>query len=275
MAIISMDDVIGCLAVEQVDATHWTAPNIEMDYRRVFGGQLLAQAIALATATDPTKSVKSLSVLFPREGSLDEPLTFEVEATQTGRTFSARRISSAQGGKVFFVAQVSLHDPNESGLEHQDQAPRVAGPDDCAATDMTMIPWETRVVDDIDLATHDALPAEYHLWTRAPAEAVGADQVTHQALLAHATDLNVIGTALLPHVGYSQADSTVTLHTAVTSHQMWFHRRVDLGQWCLISQRSPVTAGGRGFGQGHVYALDGALVASFAQESMIRLLPGS
>jgi len=243
-----------------------------MDYRRIFGGQLLAQAIALATATDPDKSVKSVSALFPREGSLDVPLAFDVEATQTGRTFSARRISAAQDDKVFFVAQVSLHQADETGLDHQDERPAVGAPTEATVTDMNMIPWECRVVGDVDLADRAAAPPDFHFWTRVPSGALDEDQMVHQALLAHATDLTVIGTALRPHDGYSQADSTVSLHTAVTSHQLWFHRAIRLDDWCLITQHSPVTAGGRGFGQGHVYDDDGALVASFAQESMIRLL---
>lgn len=272
MALITLDDVLGCLAIDQIDDGRWTAPNIDMDYRRIFGGQLLAQAIAVATATDPDKSVKSISTLFPREGSLDAPLTFEVEATQTGRTFSARRITAAQDDRVFFVAQVSLHQVGEAGLDHQDTAPGLGSPVDAAPIDLNMIPWECRVVGDVDLGDRSSAPADYDFWTRVPGDRIGTDQMVHQALLAHATDLTVIGTALRPHDGYSQADSTVTLHTAVTSHQLWFHRPVRLDRWCLITQHSPITAGGRGFGHGHVYDEDGALVASFAQESMIRLL---
>jgi acyl-CoA thioesterase-2 len=274
MALISLDSVVNCLAVRPAGADGmWTAPNIDMDYRRIFGGQLLAQAIALGHATDPAKVVKSVSALFPREGSLDEPLAFDVESTQTGRTFSARRISAAQADKVFFVAQLSLHSEGEPGLDHQDPAPTVGRPEDAEPTELTMIPWECRVVGGVDLADRAAGAADYAFWTRAPAEVFGGGQTAQQALLAYATDLTVIGTALRPHEGYSQADSTVTLHTAVTSHQLWFHRPVRLDRWCLVTQHAPITAGGRGFGHGHVFDEDGALVASFAQESMIRLLP--
>ncbi|MDH3707158.1 MAG: thioesterase family protein, partial [Acidimicrobiia bacterium] len=269
-----LDGVLACLEVERVEGDRWRAPNLEMDYRRIFGGQLLAQAIALGHATDPEKVVKSISVLFPREGSLDEPLVFDVEATQTGRTFSARRISAAQHDKVFFVAQLSMHQAGEAGLDHQDERPDVGRPDDAAPTELGMIPWECRVVDDVDLTDRSAGPADFAFWTRLPPGSVGDDETTRQALLAYATDLTVIGTALRPHEGYSQADSTVTLHTAVTSHQLWFHRPVRLDRWCLITQHAPVTAGGRAFGHGHVFDEQGALVASFAQESMIRLLPG-
>jgi acyl-CoA thioesterase-2 len=99
--------------------------------------------------------------------------------------------------------------------------------------------------------------------------AVGDDRVLHQALLAHATDLTLIGTALRPFDGVSQADSTVTLHTAVTSHTLWFHQPFRVDDWLLVAQHGPVVANGRSFGRGDVFAGD-ELVASFAQEAMVR-----
>ena len=98
---------------------------------------------------------------------------------------------------------------------------------------------------------------------RSPALAV------HQALLAYATDLTIIGTALRPFDGVSQADTMITLHTAVTSHTLWFHQPFRVDAWLLLTQHSPVVAGGRAYGRGDVYAGD-ELVASFAQESMVR-----
>ena len=97
-----------------------------------------------------------------------------------------------------------------------------------------------------------------------------SDPVAHQALFAHATDLTLIGTSLRPHEGIGQADSPEKIHTAVTTHTVWFHRPIALDDWILVSQASPVVAGGRGFGQGHAFDAAGVLVASFAQESLIR-----
>lgn len=269
MPLVSLDSILGCLAVEQTGPTTWTAPNVEMDYRRIFGGQLLAQAIALGAATSEGKTVKSLACLFPREGSMDEPLEFVVEQTQTGRAFAARRISASQKGKTFFVAQLSMH-IDEDGHDHHDPAPDVGPPEAAAHQEMTMIPWTTRVVDDVDLADRAKAPADYAFWSRVESTELPDDLTTHQALAAYATDLTVIGTTLRPIDGVSQADSTVTLHTAVTSHSMWFHRPFRIDDWCLVSQHSPTLAGARGFGHGHVFDAGGALVASFAQESMIR-----
>jgi acyl-CoA thioesterase-2 len=269
MAIVELDAILGCLAVEQTGPTTWTAPNIEMDYRRIFGGQLLAQAIALGAATSDGKTVKSLSCLFPREGSMDEPLEFVVEETQSGRAFAARRISAAQNGKTFFVAQLSMH-VDEAGHDHQDPAPDVGPPEGATAEDSTMIPWPTRVVGGVDLQDRAAAPADFAFWTRVEEEPLADDLTTHQALLSYATDLNVIGTTLRAVEGVSVADAHVNLHTAVTSHTMWFHRPFRIDDWCLVSQHSPTLAGARGFGHGEVFDASGALVASFAQESMIR-----
>jgi acyl-CoA thioesterase-2 len=272
MPTVDLDSILGCLAVEQTGPTTWTAPNVEMDYRRIFGGQLLAQAIALGAATSEGKSVKSLSVLFPREGSMDEPLVFEVEESQTGRAFAARRISAAQNGKVFFLAQLSMH-TDEEGPEHHDPMPDTGGPDAAIPEEMGMVPWTTRVVDGVDLADRSPQPADYAFWSKVEDRALPDDRTVHQGLLAYATDLTLIGTALRPLDGLSQADAHVTLHTAVTSHSMWFHRPFRIDDWCLIAQHAPSVAGARGFGHGHVFDASGALVASFAQESMIRPAP--
>ena len=273
MALITLDDLLGCLEVRELRPGVWTAPSLEMDYPRVFGGQLLAQAVALGAATTEGKTVKSLSCLFPREARRTEPLSFEVEQTQTGRTFAVRRIRASQQDKTVFVAQLSMHAPEPEtppGLEHQDPPPIAGRPDEAVEADLNMIPWATRVVGGTDLRDGAAGPADFAFWTRAGDRQLPDELTVHQALLAHATDLTVVGTVLRPVEGTSQADAGHRLHTAVTSHTMWFHRPFRLDGWCLIHQHSPTLAGGRGFGHGHTFDAGGALVASFAQECMIR-----
>ena len=273
MALIALDDLLGCLEVQPLRPGVWTAPNIEMDYPRVFGGQLLAQAVALGAATTEGKTVKSVSCLFPREGSTTEPLEFEVEETQTGRTFAVRRIRTVQRDKTIFVATLSMHAPDAAtpaDFEHQVHAPDAGAPGEALEVDMSMIPWTTRVLGGTDLRDPSPAPAEYAFWTRVEDRTLGDNPTVHQALLAHATDLTLVGTVLLPVEGVSQADSYRSLHTAVTSHTVWFHRPFRIDDWCLVHQHAPVLANGRGFGQGHAFDADGALVASFAQECMIR-----
>ena len=137
-------------------------------------------------------------------------------------------------------------------------------------TDLGMVPWETRLAGGVDLADRGTGPARLEWWMRTPE--VGDETALHQALLAHATDLTLIGTALRPFDGLSQADSTVALHTAVTSHTLWFHRPFRVDRWLLVVQEAPVVAHGRSYGRGDVFAGD-QLVASFAQEAMIRRIP--
>lgn len=275
MALIDLDGLLGCLEMRELRPGVWTGPSLEMDYPRVFGGQLLAQAVALGAATTEGKTVKSLSCLFPREARRSEPLSFEVEETQTGRTFAVRRIRAGQQHKTVFVALLSMHVPEPDtppDFEHQDPAPEAAGPGDAADVDLNMIPWTTRVVGGTDLRARERAPADYAFWMRVSDRRLPDDPTVHQALLAHATDLTVVGTVLRPVEGISQADADSKLHTAVTSHSMWFHRPFRIDDWCLVAQHSPTLAGGRGFGHGHAYA-GGALVASFGQECMIRPIP--
>ena len=149
--------------------------------------------------------------------------------------------------------------------------PKAGEPDDAPVVDLGMIPWETRVVDGVDLAAREVGPPTYQFWMRTPA--LPDDPAVHQAMLAHATDLTLIGTALRPSEGLSQADTMTKFHSAVTSHALWFHQDFRADDWLLVDQHSPVLAGGRAFGRGDVWTRDGALVASFAQESMVRMLP--
>jgi acyl-CoA thioesterase-2 len=269
LAIIRFDDTLGCLAVREIADDRFSAPNIAMPYRRIFGGQLLAQCIVVASQTSPGKSVKSLHVIFPREGDLGEPVEYRVDRIQDGRTFAGRIITGWQGEEMIVTASVSLH-AAEQGLEHQLEAPPVAGPEESVPADPSMIPWETRVVDGVDLRSPAAGPPRFAFWMRAPE--IGPDPVHHQALLAHATDLTLIGTALRPYEGLCETDSPERIQTAVTTHTLWFHRPVRLDQWVLITQESPSAFGARAFAQGHAFGRGGELVASFAQESMVRLV---
>jgi acyl-CoA thioesterase-2 len=134
-----------------------------------------------------------------------------------------------------------------------------------------MVPWETRIVGGVSLGDPSVGPAELQLWMRTPS--LPDDVSLHHALLAHATDLTLIGTALRPVPGLSQADAQVKYASAVTSHSLWFHQDFRMDEWLLLDQKAPILSGGRAFGRGDVWAQDGRLVASFAQESMIRMLP--
>lgn len=245
--------------------------NLDIGYHRVFGGQILAQMIAAASAASPEKVLKSIHVLFPREGDTSKRMEYGVTKPQDGRTFGTTSIVATQDDKVISTASVSMHAHEESDLQRSDTPPSVGSPSDSPVFDHGMIPWETRMVGGVNLADKGAGPATLEMWSKTPA--LDAPLATHQALLAHATDLTIIGTALRPFDGVSEADSTVTLHTAVTSHTLWFHRPFRVDEWLLFVQSSPVVANGRAFGRGDVFTQAGEVVASFAQESMVRRLP--
>ncbi len=258
--------LVACLDLTDVEAGVVEGQNLDIGYHRVFGGQILAQVIAVAAAASPEKRVKSLHLLFPREGDTSKPMRYRVTKLQDGRTFGATSIVAEQDGKVISTATVSMH-AHEAGLHRSDPPPKVAPPEEATAVDLGMVPWETRLVGGVDLTARDVGPPQLEWWMRAGA--LADDVHVHQALLAHATDLTLIGTALRPFDGISQADSTVTLHTAVTSHTMWFHQPFRADGWLLLTQHSPIVADGRSFGRGDVFSGD-QLVASFAQEAMVR-----
>lgn len=267
MPLIELDGLLAALRVTPHGDDRYAAPHVPMAYRRIFGGQLLAQCIVVAAATAPGRTVRSLHAAFPREGDLGEPLTYRVERFQDGRTFAGRSVVGEQEGREVVVAHLSLH-VAEAGPEHAWPMPGVPGPEDCPAVELSMIPWTTRVVDGVDLAARDVGPPRYAFWMRAPSP--GDDPAVHAALLAHATDLTLIGTALRPFAGLGEADAPARVQTAVTGHDLWLHAPLRMDDWLLVHQESPRAGGGRGFGLGHVWTRDGVLVASFAQESLIR-----
>lgn len=264
-----IDDLISRLELTDLGDGVVEGQNLDIGYHRVFGGQILAQVLTAAAEASPEKSVKSLHILFPREGDTAKPMHYRVTKLQDGRTFGTTAVLAEQAGKVISSAVVSLH-VDEEGLHRSDARPAVGGPDDAAPLPLPMVPWEVRVVGGVDLADRTAGPPRLELWMRTPPLADGRS--LHQALLAHATDLTIIGTALRPFDGVSQADSTVTLRTAVTSHTLWFHQPFRMDAWLLLAQQSPVVSRGRAFGRGDVFTEAGECVASYAQESMVRLI---
>jgi acyl-CoA thioesterase-2 len=272
MALCTLDDLLACLAIEETGHGHFTGPNLELPYYRIFGGQLLAQAIAIATREGVEKQVKSMHVSFPRPGDLREPVVYEAERLQEGRTFATEWIVGRQQDAPIFAALVSLHveEGEEGHYDHQREAPPVGGPEDATPREIGMLPWEVRVVGGVDLGSEEVGPPRFEFWQRAARLPEG--RAVHQALLAHSTDLTLIGTTLRPHPGVSEAHSPDRIQTAVTTHTLWFHRPFRLDDWILVAQESPTASGGRGFGMGHAYARSGELVASFAQESLIRPL---
>ncbi|MGW1625773.1 acyl-CoA thioesterase [Streptomyces sp. NPDC002172] len=207
--------------------------------------------------------MKSLHALFARAGRPEEPVRYEVRRHHEGASFAALTIVARQPRGVVATASVSLHVP-EDGPARQAVPAVAALPGPEHRTDLHPIPWETRTTADLDTAAPE--PPEFDVWMRTPA--TEADLAP--ALTAYATDLTLIGTALRPVPGVTQHDSGTAFTSAVTSHTVWFHRPFGADGWLLLRQHSPLLAHGRCFGRGDVLTEDGTLVASYAQEALLR-----
>ena len=262
------DDLLGCLDLLELPPAGFEGRNQQLSYHRLFGGQLLAQFVRAASLTSPGKTVKSLHVLFPREGRSQEPVRYEVERHHEGSTFAALTIRARQAKGVIATASVSLHAP-EDGLSQQaiDPVPAVPGAEH--RVELGLLPWETRSAADLD--ARESAPPEFSLWMRTPP----VSPALACALTAYATDLTLIGTAVRPLEGISRRDAHTVFTSAVTSHALWSHRPFRTDGWLLLRQHSPILAHGRCFGRGDVLTEDGSLVASYAQEALLRFPPGS
>jgi acyl-CoA thioesterase-2 len=259
-------DLLACLDLNPLPGTAacFEGPNLRLSYHRLFGGQLLAQFIRVAALTCPDKTVKSLHVLFPREGRSEELVRYAAERHHEGGTFAALTILARQARGVIATASVSMH-AAEEGPSRQAVVPVPPVPGAEQRVDLSLLPWDTR--SDADLDSRDSAPPEFSLWMRTPP----VDQALAPAVAAYATDLTLIGTALRPFEGISQRDAQQAFTSAVTSHTIWFHRPGRTDGWLLLRQHSPVLAHGRCFGRGDVLTEDGTLIASYAQEAMLRL----
>ncbi|MGK2318581.1 acyl-CoA thioesterase [Gordonia rhizosphera] len=239
-------------------------PNLSLPYRRLFGGQLLAQFVAAATLGSPEKSVRSMHANFVREGLVDEEVTYDVVHRHRGRSFDTLQISALQQDRLIAVATVAMHVPDDGpDVQTISDIPPIPPAD--REIIVGLLPWETRSVDDLDEPA--AAPPHYELWMRTPP---ANDPGQYPAVAAYATDLTVIGTALRPLDGYSQGGNGTAFHSAVTSHTIWFHRPLRTDDWLLLRQDSPIIAGGRCYGRGDLITGNGSLVASFAQEAVVR-----
>ncbi|MFD8814064.1 acyl-CoA thioesterase [Streptomyces sp. NPDC059627] len=256
-------DLLGCLDLTTHGTGTYEGRSQQLTYRRLFGGQFLAQFARAACLAAPGKSLKSLHTQFLREGRTGEPVHYETDVPQQGRTFATVRLTARQDHGVVATANASLH-VWEEGPDRQtvDPAPALPGPE--RALGLALLPWESRAATDLDTAKSE--PPGYELWTRIPT----APPALGPALLAYTTDLTLIGTALRPLEGITQADAGRTFASAVTAHTVWFHRPFTTGRWLLLRQHSPLAVHGRCFGRGDVLDEDGMLLASFAQEGLLR-----
>jgi len=266
-------DLIRLLDLEKVEENIFRGQNPADGAFRVFGGQVLAQALVAAARTAPPgRACHSLHAYFLRAGDPAIPILYEVDRSRDGGSFSVRRVVAIQHGAQIFILAASFQ-KEETGFEHQAAMPDVPPPealeapkdDPLLAALWRARPFQFRPVIPRGLADRPARPALDHVWFRVPPPLAG-DPVLHQAFLAYASDMWLLDTALLPHGKGLFSD----LQVASLDHAMWFHRPFRADDWMLYSQDSPAAGGARGFARGMIFARDGALVASVAQEGLIR-----
>lgn len=269
---LTIETLLASLRLEEVGPDSYRAPNAEAGHGVIFGGQLLAQSIVAAQRGHDDKRVKTVHTVFARGGRPDAPVEIAVDRMHAGRAFASSTVTISQGDRLCTRSLVLLSADEPDFISHADPAPTVAEPDEGAVRDGEGA-WQVRLAGDVDIDDPALVgPADLDVWTRfvgAP-----ADPVVDQALLAFATDGFLIATAMRPHEGVGQALAHKTVSTGVISHTLTFHEPAAAGEWLLLSHHSPYAGRGRSYGTADVFRADGALVASFVQDAMIRPLPG-
>jgi len=280
----SVDELLTLLDLEEIEVGLFRARQPRTSLQRVFGGQVLAQALTAATRTVPAdRTVHSLHGYFLVAGRPDQPIVYDVELVRDGGSFSSRRVVARQSGQVMFYLSASFH-VHEEGYEHADPAPEAPAPEDsppltdvlAGLTGRSAAGWahewgaiDVRYVGDSrpgGAIQDPAHPARARAWVRVAGE-LPDDPVLHQAALAYTSDLTLIGVNVVPHgvvVGY-------TVQAASLDHAMWFHRPFRADRWLLYDQVSPSASGALGLSTGRLFQ-DGSLVATVAQEGLIRPL---
>lgn len=281
----TIEQLVDLLDLEQLEEDLYRGTHPEgSTLTRVFGGQVAAQALMAASRSVPEeRPVHSLHVYFLLGGDPSVPIVYDVERIRDGRSFSTRRVSARQHGKVIFYMTASFH-RTEDGYEHQNAMPDVPPVDaspalsevlgyvderaaahwrsEWAALDVRYV-GDNREADD---PARTLVPAIQRLWLRAGGE-LPDDPVLNACVLTYISDLTLLGSSLVPH---GLTIGSPRIQPASLDHAMWFHRPVRADHWMLYDQTSPSAIGARGFTTANIFAEDGALVASVAQEGLIR-----
>jgi acyl-CoA thioesterase-2 len=279
-----LSELVELLALERIEENLFRGQSQDLGWGQVFGGQVVGQALSAATQTVPEgRLIHSLHAYFLRLGDAHRPIVYDVDRIRDGGSFTTRRVVAIQGGHPIFNLSASFHG-HEAGLEHSDPMPEAAGPDGIAseldiwtqhaarlptlvrARALAERPIELRPVNPVDLFHPEIKSADLTVWMRASGS-LPDDDPLHRYLLAYSSDFNFVTTALRPHgVTWVAPDMQV----ASLDHVMWFHRPFRMDDWLLHAIHSPSASGARGLVRGSIFSRDGRLVASTAQEGLIR-----
>ena len=287
MSTVALSDLLAQLDLERLEDDLFRGQSTDLGGISVFGGQVLGQALVAAQRTVTDRMCHSLHAYFLRPGDMRAPIIYEVDRIRDGRSFTTRSVHAIQHGRPIFVMSASFQ-AIEDGLEHQMPMPNALSPETLKSerelrsqlAERVPAPLrklidrdlgiEMRPVNPVDFFAPEKRAPENKVWIRSAGE-LPDDPCLHQALLAYASDFNFMGTSLLPHgITFMQGN----LQGASLDHAMWFHRPFRMDQWLLYVMDSPSAAAARGFNRGSVYAQDGTLIASCAQEGLIRVRAG-
>jgi acyl-CoA thioesterase-2 len=284
-----VSELIELLSLERLEDNLFRGQSRDIGTKYVFGGQVLGQALSAAQATldsvEGARAAHSLHGYFLRAGDIRHPIVYEVDRTRDGGSFSVRRVTAIQHGKPIFVVAASFQQA-EDGAEHQLSMPEVPKPEDLDAAPAVpaevmatlptkvqrwlsrMGPFEFRHVYPRDELNPPKRPPFQQVWFRL-GERVGDAPELHRALLAYASDFHLLGTTTFPHaISYYQPN----VQMASLDHALWFHRPFRADDWLLYAIDSPSAQSSRGLARGQVFDRDGRLVASTAQEGLIRVV---
>jgi acyl-CoA thioesterase-2 len=277
-------DLLHLLKLERIEHDIFRGESRDIGSPRVYGGQVLGQALSAASATVEDREVHSLHAYFLRAGDVEADIVYIVDRARDGSSFSNRRVVAIQHGRQIFNMTASFQ-KREEGLEHQSAMPEVPAPEELddiremTAAVLDMIPeklrryytyerpFEVRPIRPVALLTSEKAEPRQLFWIRA-VDRLPDDPEVHRSLLAYVSDYQLVATSTLPHGVRFERDR---LQLASLDHAMWFHRPFRLDDWLLYSMDSPNACSARGLARGEIFTRDGVLVASTAQEGLIRI----
>jgi len=280
-------DLIAVHDLERLEVNLFRGPSRDLGGRSVFGGQVIGQAMVAASRTVENRAPHSLHAYFLLPGDMAAPIVYEVDRIRDGGSFSARRVQAIQHGRPI-LSMIASFQAEETSYEHQAAMPEVPPPEALKPTHELVADWIAAAGDAVhpriraSLARHPAVEfrpvypwnplkpevtqPRQAIWFRI-GHALPDDPMLHRCLLAYASDFNLIGTALRPH---GRSWYSPDLLVASIDHALWFHRPARMDEWLLYCMDSPTAQSARGFARGQIYTQAGVLVASVAQEGLMR-----
>jgi acyl-CoA thioesterase-2 len=282
----AIDDLLAILDLERLEENLFRGESPDSGWQRVFGGQVIGQALVAASRTVEGRSPHSLHGYFLLAGDPKVPIIYDVERIRDGRSFATRRVKAIQHGQPIFTLSASFQ-VEEGGFSHDITMPEVPDPDDLPTEQEIRArvtpqmpdpvrkyfererPIELRPVEFKRYLSREPLEPRFNVWIKATGT-LPDDPSIHQAVLAYASDMTLLDSTLVAH-GRTVFEREI--QAASLDHALWFHRPFRADEWLLYAQDSPFTGGARGFARGSIFTRKGHLIASVAQEGLIRYRP--